>query len=87
MFYLLTAILAVVVWIAIRQEVMHMATKQDFVDIADSLGSGIADVRSDIQKLKDSIGSGGLTAQEEDEAKALLQAKLDELKALADENT
>lgn len=84
-FELSFAILAISAWI-ILVEVRMAKSKQEFLDAIDGIGSSIEDIRADIQTLKDKIAAGGLTADEEAEVAAALDAKLAAAKALADEN-
>ena len=67
-----------------------MATQQDFTDILTAARGDLANIAADeaaqtakIAELQASIDAGGMTAAEEDAAKAELQAFKDELAAAA----
>jgi hypothetical protein len=81
----LILIYAFLVWIVYRLEVI-MPTLQELLDKVNGISPQLADIRADIQKIKDQLNAGGLTAAETVTLSAALDEKLAEVKVLADEN-
>lgn len=62
---LLILILGMGLWIAYRQEVIHMATKADFDALLAAVDAETTRIANKIQELIDRLGQGGLTVEEE----------------------
>ncbi len=77
------AILAVVAWIAIRQEAIRMTTDAQWAAAFERLNTATSAIAALIQKLVDQLGQGGLTADQEAAALAKLGDAATALEAMA----
>ena len=63
-----------------------MSIFSDLMDKVNEIPANLDDIRADIQRIKDQLASGVLTAEEATTLKTALDEKVAAIKALADEN-
>lgn len=66
----------------IRKEDLIMATQEEFNEILSQIDSETTRVADKVQQLMDQLATGGMSADQEAQVKADLQAQLDKLRGI-----
>ncbi len=80
---LLGAIFVLVVVVAVRQEVIRMASEAEFQAAFDRVNVATSAIAAILRDLRDKLKAGGLTAQQEDAELEKLGTVADALEAMA----